>query len=95
MEAPGFLFVRIAFSDKSEFVDMLWIYRFVDNKAYPMRGSCPSGRESAFWKADGKHQGLRALDPGTIAALTGRIKQLQVCCRCCLLQLLYEKNEIP
>ena len=81
--------------DKSEFVDMLWIYRFVDNKAYPMRGSCPSGRESAFWKADGKHQGLRALDPGTIAALTGRIKQLQVCCRCCLLQLLYEKNEIP
>ena len=68
---------------------------FVGNKAYPMRGSCPSGRESAFQKADGKRQGLRALDPGTIANLTGGIKQLPVCCKSRLLQLLYEKKEIP
>ena len=33
------------------------ISRFVGNKAYPYRGSCPSGRESAFQKADGKRQG--------------------------------------
>ena len=71
------------------------ISRFVGNKAYPMRGSCPSGRESAFRKADGKRQGLRALDPGTIANLTSRIKQLSVCCESRLLQLLYGKMEIP
>ena len=64
------------------------ISRFARNKAYPLRGSRPSGRESAFQKADGKRQGLRALDPGTIAALTRKIKQLQVCCECSLLQLL-------
>ena len=86
---------------KSEFVEVLLAQRadydipFVGNKAYPMRGSCPSGRESAFWKADGKHQGLRALDPGTIAALTGAIKQFRVGYKCHLLQLLYEKMEMP
>ena len=71
------------------------ISRFVGNKAYPYRGSCPSGRESAFRKADGKRQGLRALDPGTIAALKCAINQLRVGYKCRLLQLLYEKKEIP
>ena len=71
------------------------MFRFVVAKAYPKRGSCPSGRESAFWKADGKHQGLRALDPETIGILTGEIKQLQVCYQCHLLQLLRVKGINP
>ena len=68
---------------------------FIDAKAYPLRGSRPSGRESAFWKADGKHQGLRALDPGTLYHLTSMIKQLQAGYKCRLLQLLYGKMELP
>ena len=60
--------------EKSGFVEVLLAQRadydipFVGNKAYPMRGSCPSGRESAFRKADGKRQGRCPWTPEFIKA---------------------------
>ena len=54
------------------------------------------GRGPAFLEKPGeKHQGLRALDPETIAAPKGAIKQLQVGYKCSLLQLLYGKRKKP
>ena len=44
----------------------MMISRFVGNKACPLRGSRPSGQESAFQKADGKRQGLW---PANVASL--------------------------
>ena len=61
----GFYFrCNVIEKEKTEFVDMLWIYRFVDNKAYPMRGSRPSGRGVHFsGKVNRKAPGVPPLDP--------------------------------